>query len=110
MVEGVALITGAASGIGAATARKLSQTASGLVLIDRRRDALDALAGELRGPELLLREADVGDEAAWVEIAAAVEGRFGRLDHVVANAGIAHGAPSESPGSSRSCSPTPLPP
>lgn len=95
MVDGVALITGAASGIGAATARRLSRTARGLVLIDRRRDALDALAGELRGPELLLRGADVGDDASWIEIEEATERRFGGLDHVVANAGITYGAPIE---------------
>ncbi|KYF49467.1 oxidoreductase [Sorangium cellulosum] len=95
MAERVALITGAASGIGAATARKLSQGVGGLVLVDRSRDALCALAGELRGPELLLRDFDVGSEAPWSELEEAVERRFGRLDHVVANAGVAHGAPLE---------------
>ncbi|WP_437636598.1 SDR family NAD(P)-dependent oxidoreductase [Sorangium sp. So ce854] len=95
MTERVALITGAASGIGAATARRLSQGVGGLVLVDRSRDALCALAGELRGPELLLRDFDVGSEAPWSELEEAVERRFGRLDHVVANAGVAHGAPLE---------------
>ncbi|XXX78505.1 SDR family oxidoreductase [Sorangium sp. So ce134] len=89
----VALITGAASGIGAATARRLSQTVGGLVLIDRNREALDALAAELRGPELLVRDGDVGAEGPWAEIEEAIDRRFGRVDHVVANAGIAHGAP-----------------
>lgn len=95
MTDRVALITGAASGIGAATARRLSQGVGGLVLVDRSRDALCALAGELRGPELLLRDFDVGSEAPWSELEEAVERRFGRLDHVVANAGVAHGAPLE---------------
>ncbi|XXT21350.1 SDR family oxidoreductase [Sorangium sp. So ce429] len=89
----VALITGAASGIGAATARKLSESVGGLVLIDRSRDALHALAEELRGPELLLRDGDVGSEDPWSELEGAIERRFGKLDHVVANAGVAHGAP-----------------
>ncbi|WP_234023407.1 SDR family NAD(P)-dependent oxidoreductase [Sorangium cellulosum] len=89
----MALVTGAASGIGAATARRLSQSVGGLVLIDRSRDALHALAEELKGPELLLRDIDVGEEAPWSELEAAIEQRFGKLDHVVANAGVAHGAP-----------------
>ncbi|WP_438018321.1 SDR family oxidoreductase [Sorangium sp. So ce315] len=95
MSDRVALITGAASGIGAATARKLSQGVGGLVLVDRSGGALHALARELRGPELLLRDFDVGSEAPWSELEEAVERRFGRLDHVVANAGVAHGAPLE---------------
>ncbi|WP_437279839.1 SDR family oxidoreductase [Sorangium sp. So ce375] len=81
MLDGVALITGAASGIGAATARKLSQTASGLVLIDRRRDALDALAGELRGPELL----PAGSERAAFDQMAAMAtplGRYASADEI----------------------------
>ncbi|KYF68903.1 SDR family NAD(P)-dependent oxidoreductase [Sorangium cellulosum] len=93
MSDRIALITGAASGIGAATARRLSQSVGGLVLVDRSREALHALAEELRGPELLLRDCDVGSEPPWSELEEAVERRFGRLDHVVANAGVAHGAP-----------------
>jgi NAD(P)-dependent dehydrogenase (short-subunit alcohol dehydrogenase family) len=93
MSDHVALITGAASGIGAATARRLSQSVQGLILVDRSRDALQALANEIQGPELLLHDKDVGSEAAWAEIEDAALQRFGKVDHVVANAGVAHGAP-----------------
>jgi NAD(P)-dependent dehydrogenase (short-subunit alcohol dehydrogenase family) len=93
MSDHVALITGAASGIGAATARRLSQSVQGLILVDRSRDALQALAKEIQGPELMLRDNDVGSEAAWAEIEHAALQRFGKVDHVVANAGVAYGAP-----------------
>ena len=93
MADRVALITGAASGIGAATARALAPSVKGLVLVDRNRAGLDAVAQGIRGPEILLLDFDVGSEAPWTALEASVEERFGRLDHVVANAGVAHGAP-----------------
>lgn len=93
----VALVTGAASGIGAATAMRLAREGvSALVLIDRDGPALHQLAATLPlAPDrhLLLRVHDVADEAAWDATAEAIGERFGRLDLAVANAGVASGGP-----------------
>jgi NADP-dependent 3-hydroxy acid dehydrogenase YdfG len=85
----VFLITGASSGIGAATARAAAQAGHRLVLGARSTDRLEALAGELGGPERALAvRCDVtewGDQQALVGQALQ---RFGRLDVVSANAGF----------------------
>jgi 2-keto-3-deoxy-L-fuconate dehydrogenase len=101
MAEGlddkVALITGAGSGIGAATAARLARTAGigGFVLTDRDGAALADVAAHLDRPGLriLTRAADVADEPTWLALEDQVRGTFGRLDYAVANAGIAHGEP-----------------
>ena len=79
------LITGAASGIGAATARLLAERgAAGLVLVDRDSAALDAL--DLPCPVRRIA-ADVADEAMWDDLDLA------GLSHAVVNAGIGEGKP-----------------
>ena len=86
------LVTGAASGIGAATARRLTADgARGLVLIDRDDAGLAALAGELE-TEVLTLGMDVSDQGGWAGVEAAAEARFGGVDRVVVNAGIADGS------------------
>src|SRR3954470_4332009 len=85
--ETVALVTGASSGIGAATARELAGLGARVVLVARRGDRLAALAEELPG-EALGVEADVTDEAAARSAVAQAVERFGRLDTVIANAGV----------------------
>jgi NADP-dependent 3-hydroxy acid dehydrogenase YdfG len=87
--EPVLLITGASTGIGAATARQAVEAGYRVVLGARSEDRLRKLAGELGGDETALaRRCDVTD---WDEqqalVAAALEG-FGRLDAVFANAGF----------------------
>ena len=83
----VALVTGGASGIGAATVRRLSAEGASVVIVDRDEEAAGALAQSLGGPALAIG-ADVsseGDVDAMIE--RAVE-RFGRVDLHHLNAGI----------------------
>jgi NADP-dependent 3-hydroxy acid dehydrogenase YdfG len=86
----VALVTGASSGIGAATAVALGQQGARVVLVARRKDRLDAVGARIReqGSDALVLEADISDRdqaTAAVERAVA---EFGRLDTLVNNAGI----------------------
>ena len=82
---GAAVVTGASSGIGEATARRLDREGYGLVLVARRADRLEALAGALRDAAPLALDL-TGDEAPE-RVASAVEARWGRLDLLVNNAG-----------------------
>lgn len=80
----VAVVTGAAGGIGLATATRLAAEGAKLVLADRNPDVLDAAAG-LGGHGIVV---DLGDPAAGVVLVDAALGAFGRLDILVNNAGI----------------------
>jgi NAD(P)-dependent dehydrogenase (short-subunit alcohol dehydrogenase family) len=84
----VVLITGGARGIGAATARRLVAQGARVVLTDVDLPPLEAIGAELGAAALTVR-ADVTDLAAMEAAVAAGLERFGRLDVVVANAGIA---------------------
>jgi NADP-dependent 3-hydroxy acid dehydrogenase YdfG len=86
----VALVTGASSGIGAATAIELAQHGAKVAVAARRRDRLTDLAARIAdvGSEALVLETDVTvEDEARAAVAATTE-RFGRLDTVVANAGV----------------------
>lgn len=86
----VAVITGAGSGVGAATARRMAADGAAVALLGRTPDRLEAVAAEIRrtGGRAVALSCDVS-VATQVEqaVATAVE-RFGRLDIVVANAAI----------------------
>jgi NAD(P)-dependent dehydrogenase (short-subunit alcohol dehydrogenase family) len=87
----VALVTGASSGIGAATARLLASKGARVGLVARSADGLEAVAGEL-GDAALAAPADVSDSAAVESAIAAVEQGLGPLDLAVNAAGIAEPA------------------
>ncbi|MGE3193392.1 MAG: SDR family NAD(P)-dependent oxidoreductase [Microbacteriaceae bacterium] len=83
----VALVTGAGSGLGRASAQRLSAEGASVVLVDIDRGAVDAVAAGLGG-EALVVGADVSDEAAVDDAVARAVDRFGRIDHHHLNAGI----------------------
>src|ERR1700739_4200648 len=86
----VVFITGGARGIGAEVARRLRNKGAKLVLTDLDKAELDALAAELGGEDCVLTAvADVRDLPAMQAAAAQGVERFGGIDVVVANAGIA---------------------
>jgi NADP-dependent 3-hydroxy acid dehydrogenase YdfG len=82
--ERVAVVTGASSGIGAATARTLAAQGFHVVAVARREDRIQALASEIGGTAVV---ADVTDEAAVETLASKVD----RVDVLVNNAGGARG-------------------
>src|SRR5262245_1957867 len=86
----VALVTGASSGIGAATARALAEQGAAVALLARRTDRLNDLKGEIEaaGGMALPVPADVTDSEQAAAAVAATVGEFGRLDTLVNNAGL----------------------
>lgn len=84
------VITGAAGGIGAATARLMHAHGANLVLADMHLPSLEALRDALGGDvdRLMCQVVDVSDEASCRAMAAAAAGRFGGIDHLVHAAGI----------------------
>ncbi len=86
----VAVVTGASAGIGAAVARALAAESARVALAARREDRLQALAAELEGDgaEALAVRTDVARRDEVERLVDAVLERWGRLDVVVANAGI----------------------
>lgn len=86
----VALITGASSGIGEATARMLAANGAAVAIAARRKDRLDALAGEIRdsGGRTLAVECDITDQEQAIGLVAETVRELGRLDTVVNNAGV----------------------
>jgi len=90
----VALVTGAARGIGLATAKKFLAEGWRVALLDIEGELLGRAVAEIdQGEATLALTCDVSDAAAVSDAMATVERRFGRLDALVNNAGIAVFAP-----------------
>lgn len=77
-VDKVAIVTGGASGVGAATARRLADEGATVVIADVQAEPGEALAVELGKGFFHLT--DISDEAAWTALMAKVDDRLGRLD------------------------------
>src|SRR3954453_9874740 len=86
----VALVTGASSGIGEATALALAEQGAAVALAARRGDRLEALAAKIReaGGSALVIAVDITDERQAGEAVERTIAEFGRLDTLVNNAGV----------------------
>ena len=87
LADKVAIVTGAASGIGADIARLFAAEGARVVLTDVDRDGGEAVAGELGDAALFLQQ-DVASESDWDRVVSEVEQRHGRLDVLVNNAAL----------------------
>lgn len=83
----IAVITGASSGIGAATAQALVARGARVALLARRLDKLEALRAQL-GPAAAAWQLDVTDAAAVARVAGEIRAQLGVVDLVVNNAGV----------------------
>jgi short-subunit dehydrogenase len=90
----VVLVTGASSGLGAAIAEACAAAGYRVALAARRVERLQEVAQRINRPgDTLVIPANMRDPESIREMAAATEGRFGRIDALVANAGVGHGEP-----------------
>jgi 3-oxoacyl-[acyl-carrier protein] reductase len=92
----VAIVTGAASGMGRATARLFASEGAQVALVDRDGEACAAVAGEIAAdghPGCRAYALDVADHAAIRATIAAIGADFGRIDIIVNNAGVSSFAP-----------------
>ena len=88
----VAIITGASSGIGEATARRLARDGMCVMLAARRQEELERIAREIEavGGQALAAPTDVRDRAAIQHMVEATLGKWGRVDVLVNNAGLGY--------------------
>ncbi|MBV8868956.1 MAG: glucose 1-dehydrogenase [Acetobacteraceae bacterium] len=89
--EKVAIVTGAASGMGAATARRFAREGAKVVIADTLEDEGRQVAAAI-GEATLFHRLDVTDEAGWQAVVASTTERFGGLDILVNNAGVSGSA------------------
>jgi NAD(P)-dependent dehydrogenase (short-subunit alcohol dehydrogenase family) len=96
----VAIVSGAASGMGAATARRFAREGAKVVVADVLEEAGRQVVAEINGAntaggEAIFLRLDVTDEQNWKDVVAGTVQRFGRLDILVNNAGISGSAVSD---------------
>jgi NADP-dependent 3-hydroxy acid dehydrogenase YdfG len=84
----VALVTGASSGIGEATARALAAEGARVAIVARRRERLDRLASDIGADRVTVIEADLTQEQSARDAVAKTVEAFGRLDILINNAGV----------------------
>ena len=90
--DGVVFISGASSGFGEATARKLAETGRPLILAARRKDRLEALAAELSSKtSVLVLSLDVSDKQSVAALPAKLPPPFAAVEVLINNAGLALG-------------------
>jgi NADP-dependent 3-hydroxy acid dehydrogenase YdfG len=90
LIGTVALVTGASSGIGDATARALAEQGASVAVVARRKDRLDTLVAEIEaaGGTAYAVPADITDRTQAEQAVAEVVNQFGRLDILINNAGL----------------------
>ncbi|HBB9955096.1 TPA: SDR family oxidoreductase [Enterobacter cloacae] len=88
--ETVTIITGASSGIGEATARKLAKSGSRIILAARSEDKLKKIADEINanGGHAEFRVTDVTEIMDVIHLIEDIKQRYGRIDHLINNAGL----------------------
>lgn len=93
----VAIVTGAAQGMGLATARELAENGAVAVLVDINAEKLHAAADEVKQVDdrAIACPMDVSDRTAWDDLVGHVQGRFGSVDILINNAAISRTTPFE---------------
>ena len=95
----IAVVTGASRGIGKAVALAFAEAGAHVVICARKREAVEAVADEIHeaGGEAFATRADVRDEFDVELLMEKAAQGDGKIDYVVANAGVYHGEPGETP-------------
>src|SRR4030095_3962784 len=90
LADKIAIITGAAQGIGKAYALRFATEGAHVIVADLREDAAHEVADQCsaRGPDAVAMRLDVADEASALDVVARTIDRFGRVDVLVNNAAI----------------------
>ena len=91
----ICVITGAGTGIGKGIARRFAKAGGTLVLASRNAANLEETAKEARalGVEVMVKVTDVTDEAAVLDLFAAVDAKYGRVDILINNSGVFDNGP-----------------